>query len=595
MAGRTERQFYKRMRRRSAAGFEWLLRGQQRQFYFLGGLVGALAGLGAVAFHGSISWAEDNWIYRLAFMDTPWRYAAVIALPALGGLVCGFLLHRYAPQAAGSGIPQVKAAYFLRFGRIRFQTSVWKFIIGTISIGTGNSLGREGPTVQIAASLSSWAGRWLGLAPRQVARLIPMASAGAIAAAFNTPLAAIMFVIEEIMGDLKHRALAGIVLVAVLAAVIERSVLGSSAMFEVPTHQEFSSIELGWCLVVGVLCGLFSELWVRLLLDLRQRALNVRGRWKWTMPGIGGLCTGITGAIVLATVGHAGVFAIGYGDLTDALFGKFTVWVLLALFAGKFLATIFSYSSGGSGGIFAPTLFMGAMLGGAVGSVAGMISPGGASFASSLAVIGMGAMFAGIIRAPVTSILMIFELTGDYPLILAIMLANLTAYALATKLRRLPVYEGLLLQDGVNLRRFPILRPTEHWQSLPVNTIVTHEVVALEADMSLPDASEQIKNKRFQLYPVLDRAGRYCGMIHQKGIARVAETHPERKVSDLLIDPPVPVVHPDQPVKEVVRKFVETVHTTLPVVSRVDPGRLVGLVTLHDITRQQFMQEDRVS
>jgi CIC family chloride channel protein len=235
------------------------------------------------------------------------------------------------------------------------------------------------------------------------------------------------------------------------------------------------------------------------------------------------------------------------------------------------------------------------MLGGAVGKVAGMISPEAIPMASSLAVIGMGAMFAGVIRAPVTSILMIFELTGDYPLILAIMLANLTSHALATRLRKLPIYEALLLQNGINLRRFPILKPTEHWQSLPVNTIATHEIVALEADLLLPDANEQIKAKRFRLYPVLDEAGRYCGMIHRKGIERVLETHPERRVSDLLIDPPVPVVYPDQPVKDVVRKFVETEHTTLPMVSRVDPGRLIGLVTLHDITRQQFMQEDRVN
>lgn len=590
-----DRAFYRRLRRQSAQLAEWLLRGQQRRFYFLGGLIGALSGLGAVAFHGAISWAEHSWIYRAAAWGSPWRYPLVILLPALGGLIVGWGLARFAPQAAGSGIPQVKERYFLRFGRIRLETAIWKFLFGTLSIGSGASLGREGPTVQIAASLASWSGRWLGLAPRDVARLIPMASAGAIAAAFNTPLAAIMFVIEEIMGDLKYRALAGIVLVAVMAAVIERSILGSSAMFAVPTHEEFSVAQLLWSVLLGLLAGGVSELFVRGLLALRQRAKAVALRVRWMMPAVGGLITGLVGAGVLAMCGRAGVFAIGYDDLTAALSGNLALTVLLALFVGKLVATIFSYGSGGCGGIFAPTLFIGAMLGGALGVIGAHVSPSHPTLPSSLAVIGMGAMFAGTIRAPVTSILMIFELTQDYALILPIMLANLIAYALASRLRRVPIYEALLLQDGVNLRRFPLLRPSEHWQELPVNTIVSHDVQTVRLNEPLPEARDDIAAKSFRLFPVLDDRGRYAGMVHRKGIERVAETHPERMVADVLVDPPVPIVHPDQPIREVVRLFVSTEQTTLPVISRTDPGRLIGVVTLHDITRQQFLHEERAT
>lgn len=570
-----------------------LLRGQERQLYFLGALIGVLAGVSAVAFHWAISWSEHNIIYRFAEMESPWRFALVIVTPALGGILAGWCLANYAPLARGSGIPQTKAAYFLRFGRIRGDVGLWKFLVGAFSIGTGGSLGREGPTVQVVASFASVVGRWLGLAPRDVARLVPMASAGGIAAAFNTPLAAIMFAIEEIMGDLKHRALAGIVLVAVIAAVIERAMLGSSAMFSVPSHQEFSVVGLVLSVIVGLLAGFFSEGFSWGLLTLRERLKAVRGRWVWAMPGAGGLATGIVGALVLFFYDRSGVFGIGYNDLTDALFGRLGIGVLLALFVGKFLATIFSYSSGGCGGIFAPTLFIGAMLGGIVGKLAGLVDPGMAPMASSLAVIGMGAMFAGVIRAPVCSILMIFELTGDYPLILAIMLANLTAYAVASRLRKVPVYDALLLQDGINLRKFPLLRPSEHWQDLPVNTIMTHEVVALRQDEPLPEAAAKIAGENFNLYPVLDGDGRYVGMVHRKGIQRVAPEHPERVVGDMLVDPPVPIVHPDQKIKDVVREFVATEHTTLPVISRVEPGRVVGVVTLHDITRQQFLQEDR--
>lgn len=595
MSATIERQLYRRLRRRAASSVDWMLRGQQHQFYFLGALIGLIAGASAVAFHGSISLSEKHVIYRFAALDSTWKYPLVILTPTLGGLLAGYLMARFAPQAAGSGIPQTKASYFLRFGRIRFETGFWKFILGTLTIGSGGSLGREGPTVHIAAAISSFAGRWMGLAPRDVARLIPMASAGGIAAAFNTPLAAIMFAIEEIMGDLKHRALSGIVLVAVIAAVIEHSMLGSNAVFSVPTHDEFHTLDLLWSIVIGVLAGLVSEGFVAGLLGIRQKCMGFRSKWNWSLPAVGGLGTGLAGAAVLWYCGRSGVFAIGYGDLTDALFGKLGLSVMLALMAGKFFATIVCYGTGGSGGIFAPTLFLGAMLGGAIGKIATFLAPGTESLTSSLAVIGMGAMFAGIIRAPVTSILMIFELTRDYALIIPIGLATLTAYVIASRFRSVPIYEALLLQDGVNLRRFPIMRPTEQWQLLPVNTIMTHEAVSLRTDELLPDAKSDIANRPFGLFPVLDASGKYAGMVHRKGIERVAITHPERQTREVLVDPPVPIVHPDQPIREVVQLFVQTEHTTLPVVSRVDKGRLLGVVTLHDITRQQFRQEDRAT
>ena len=196
-------------------------------------------------------------------------------------------------------------------------------------------------------------------------------------------------------------------------------------------------------------------------------------------------------------------------------------------------------------------------------------------------------------RAPVTSILIIFELTGDYALILPIMLANLIAYALASRWRKIPIYEALLLQDGINLRQFPILRPTANWQNLPVNTIMTNDAVTLRKDELLPEAFSEIKGRTFMLFPVVDSSGRYSGMVHRKGITNVVETHPERTVGDVLVTPEIPICHPDQPIREVVGLFVKSAHTTLPVISRVQQGRLLGVVTLHDITRQQFLNESQ--
>ncbi len=587
------RSFYRKSRRWIASVLEKVTLKQQRQFYFLAALIGLITGISAVAFHRSIDWAEDNFIHTVNDLSGVWVYVFLIVTPTLGGLIVGFLIRYWAPEAAGSGIPQTKAAYFIKFGRIRFRTAVSKFILGTISIGSGASLGREGPTVQISAALASWVGRWLGLPPKLVMRLIPLGAAGGIAAAFNTPLAAIMFAIEEIMGDFKHRALAGIVLVAVIAAVIERSLLGSSSVFSVPEHPEFLPAQLVWSLLIGLLAGVFSHLFVEILLRLRQRAKARRGRFAWTMPAIGGFLTGIIGCVVFIWTQRLGVFGIGYHDMSEVLFGRIGLSVMLILFVGKFLATIVSYSSGGSGGIFAPTLFIGAMLGGAVGGIAELVGQADSSMVGTLALIGMGAMFAGIIRAPVTSILIIFELTGDYSLILPIMLANLTAYALANKWRRIPIYEALLLQDGINLRKFPMLRPSFNWQNLPINTIMTNEVISLRANALLPEALKEISHAPYKLFPVLDAQDKYLGMVHHNGIVNVAASHPERSVRDLLIKSGIAECYTDLSISDAARLFVQSDHMTLPVLSRLEKGRLLGVVTLHDITRQQFLQESQ--
>ena len=589
---RGDRSFYRDSRRWFADLMERLALSQKSRFNVLAILIGVLSGLAAVAFHKSIHWAEHNWIHRVSEIPGWAGVLALILLPAIGGLVVGFLIKYWAPEAAGSGIPQVKAAYFLKFGRIRGRTALGKFLLGTISIGSGASLGREGPTVHISAAIASWVGRWFGLAPRQIMALTPLGCAGGIAAAFNTPLAAIVFAIEEIMGDLKHKAFAGIVMVAVIAAVIERSLLGSESMFDVPFHPEqVSLLSLGLSLVLGVLAGFVSYAFAQSLLRARERVKLVRGPFAWMMPGLGGLATGCIGALVFTQLGHMGVFGIGYMDLSSALAGSLGLGVLLALFVGKFAATVCSYSSGGSGGIFAPTLFIGAMLGGALGVLAERVIGEASLMPHVLALVGMGALFAGVIRAPVTSILIIFELTHDYNLILPIMVANLTSYAIASKLQPVPIYESLLLQDGINLRKFPILSPSQGWQGMPVSSIMTNTVHTLRYNMPLGEAYEKIKDEGFKVYPVVDEDMRYIGLVHRKGVTIVSQQSPLKHVQDIFISDTFPKVYPDTKIREAAKQFVNTEWIALPVVSRLDEGRVVGVVTLHDITRQQFLQE----
>lgn len=565
---------------------------QDYLFLLLTIVIGLLTGLAAVAFHHSITWAETNIIGRAFDIPSPWNYLLMITIPTLGGLIVGALLHFWAPEARGSGIPQVKSAYFINFGKISIKTGIAKFFIGAFSIGSGASLGREGPTVQISAAIASWVGQLRGLSPKQIMRLIPLAAAGGIAAAFNTPLAAIMFAIEEVMGDLKQNALAGIVLVAVIAAVIERSILGPTSVFSVPEHVIFNPLEMVIVgIFLGVLSGVVSHGFVEGLLGLRQWFNDRTEKFTWTSPAIGGFLTGIVGVIVFFFTERTGVFGIGYQDLSDSLFGRINLVALALLFVGKFLATIFSYSSGGAGGIFAPTLFIGAMLGGLAATVINLIPGIDQLPLGPLSIIGMGAMFAGVIRAPVTSILIIFELTGDYALILPIMFSNLIAFAVARSLREIPIYEALLLQDGINLRKFPILSPGHNWQKLPVNTIMTHDVEVLRLGMRMDEAMPIIQTYAYKLFPVLDENDKLCGLVHRKGIINVNRIHPDRTLDTILIVDDMITVTPEKTIKSVANKFVQTDHTIIPVVSKLDKQKLLGVVTLHDITRQQFFQE----
>ena len=322
-------------------------------------------------------------------------------------------------------------------------------------------------------------------------------------------------------------------MVAVIAAVIERSLLGSNSMFQVPPHPDSHALgTLVWSWVLGLLAGLVPDAFVEALLVVVEIVKLIRGRYDWMILGVGGLAIGLIGAAVFASWGKLRVFGIGYSVLSAALSGSLGLALMVALHIGKFAATVFSYDSGGTCGIFAPTLFIGAMLGGIVGALAHLAGSQSSSMSSALALVGIGAMLGGTILAPVTSILIIFELGGDYALILPIIAANLSSYAIANKLRRVPICEALLLQDGINLRKFPILRPDRGWQNLPVSTITTNTVRNLETRLALARARLEIENDRSKIYSVVD--GNYIGLVHKKWVKVVGEKEPDSKYGKYL-------------------------------------------------------------
>jgi CIC family chloride channel protein len=433
----------------------WLLRRmptERQRLLAVTILAGALCGLAAVAFHLSIMGLEALLIDRAnAAHGYSWIWWTVLC-PTVGGLVAGAGLTYLAPAAAGSGIPQVKVAYTLRSGYVTVRETIGKFVLCALQIGSGASLGLEGPTVQVCAGVSSMLARLARLSPKNTRRMASVGMAAGIAAAFNAPIAAVTFTLEELIEDLDQTMLSGVIVAAALSAVVEHSILGNNPVFHVNAYYQLTKASsLIWYALLGLLAAVVSVTFTDALLLLRAWFRRLTSVPKWVQPSIGGAATGALAVVALAFFHLNGIAGDPYRTLTLALTGKMTVLAMVVFCLLKLAATVSSYSSGGSGGIFAPALFMGSMLGGAVGYLDVTVFHHPADSIGAFAVVGMGAVFAGIVRAPMTSVLIIFEMTGGYGLVLPLMIANMTAFALARHWRHIPVYEALLAQDGIYL------------------------------------------------------------------------------------------------------------------------------------------------
>jgi CIC family chloride channel protein len=370
---------------------------------------------------------------------------ARVLSPVIGSLVGGWLLYRFFPDARGSGIPQTRVALVLHKGIISMRTVIGKFVCSSISLGSGVALGREGPSVHIGAGIASVAGRRLGLSDENIRSLIPVGTAAAIAAAFNTPLAAVLFTLEEILADLHARVVGSVVIGAATSWIVLRLILGDEPLFHVPPYQLVHPLEFLVYAALGILGGLVSTAFVKLLLWERSWFRATPHQWQPFMPAVGGLSVGLLALIA------PGVLGVGYNLVTEALNGQMALKLMILLMALKLFATATCYGSGNAGGIFGPSLFIGAMLGGAVGNIAHTLAPDHTGNAGAYSLVGMGAAFAGIVRTPMTSVIMIFEVTRDYTIIVPLMIANLFSYVLAQKLQKLPIYEALSRQDGITM------------------------------------------------------------------------------------------------------------------------------------------------
>src|SRR5580704_11088582 len=541
---------------------------EEQVFLVLTLLIGALVGLMAVAF---IVLTERVGSRLYPPGGAAWHR---VLIPITGSLVMGYLLYRYFPDARGSGVPQTKAALYAREGRITAATMFGKFFCTSATLASGIPLGREGPTVQVGAGIASVLGRHLGLRPEKVKALIPVAAAAAIAAAFNTPLAAVLFALEEIVGDLHAPVLGSVVLAAATSWGVLRLLLGNDPLFKVPQYQLVNPWEFAIYAVLGVAGGLVSVAFTKLLLGMRERLLKFSRKTVPFQPVIGGVVVGLMGWFVPQVMG------VGYEHVGAVLNGGMALRLMVLLLVLKLFAVTISYASGNAGGIFGPSLFLGAMLGGAIGTVAHTLFPYHVATPGAYALVGMGTVFAGIVRAPMTSVVMIFEITRDYAVIVPLMISNLVSLFIASRLQKQPIYEALARQDGIHLPTAETRQQEGHRQVIlamrPAKEI-------LSADMTVQEALELIRSSESTAWPVIDNQG-LIGLITFGKLQQAATAGSEPKqLKELLDGIDFPHLHADHALSLALERMGASQVNALPVVSRANIHKLEGIVTLKDV------------
>jgi CIC family chloride channel protein len=534
-------------------------------FLILSVFIGIFSGLAVVCFRLAIDWTH---LALLGPLPThSWR---LFAVPSLAGLVVAVLVLHVFPLIRGSGVNQTKAALYIFNGFIPFRTAIGKFICSAIAIGSGQSLGPEDPSLQIGASIASALGRQLQISREKLRLMAPVGAAAGLAAAFNAPISAVLFVIEEVIGRWSAGILGSVVLSAVSSVVIVRSFLGSEPLFRIPVTAFKRPSELIAYAVLGIAGGLASVAFAKSIGYFRPR-LKALPRWtQYFQPAIAGLLIGL-----VAFLGAPQVMGAGYDSMDQAMHGQFA-WKFLAILAVlKILATTVSFVSGTPGGMFAPTLFIGAMLGGAVGDVERIFFPHLTGSTGTYVLVGMGVLFAGFLRVPMTSVFMVLEVSGNYEIIVPVIVANTVSYLVSRSLQPIPIFDLLTRQDGLILpsleeeREEAILRVEDAMLPVPKTILNAQDYVDASA-RRVQDSTESMF--LVQMHP----SG--WNIVSREQLLRLfREGKGELTLASVLPSQPLPSLYPDLPLDSALR-YVNA-YSLVPVVNRADSRRLEGTVS----------------
>jgi CIC family chloride channel protein len=553
---------------------------EERLFLLLSIFIGVISGLLVVSFRMAIEWLS---VLLQGSAPAPHQSRLIVA-PAVAGIVIALLTRFVFPQVRGSGINQTKAAFYIHDGYISFRTTVGKFLLSALAIGSGHSLGPEDPSLQIGAGVASLISRRVGLSRERLRMFAPIGAAAGLAAAFNAPISAILFVIEEVIGQWSAGVLGSIVLAAISSVVVARWFWGAQPMFRIPPVNLRDPRELMAYAVLGFVGGVASLFFAKALEYLRPVLRNQPAWFQLMQPALAGLLVGGIGYFGLPQVMGA-----GYGAIDQAMHAQFAFKMLLLLALFKIIATTLSFSSGTPGGMFAPTLFIGAMLGASVGSFEKLFFPHFTGSIGSYALVGMGVLFAAFLRAPLTSVFMVLEVSGNYSIVVPVILANTIAYLISRSLQPTPVFELFTLQDGLHL---PSMEEEREEGELHVEDALQPVAVPiLQGAQTVWNAKKELEQHdeamNAPVVLVQCRHDRWYSAKHSELATAVlaidSQEVPEANLTleECLGPDRTPLVFPDQSLASALPHFRRW--PLLPVSNRAVRGALEGVLSLEDV------------
>ena len=532
-------------------------------------IIGVGAGFGAILFRWLIAFFQKTFFSDgkevLSFMGPYY----VIVIPAVGGIVVGLLIYLFASETKGHGVPEVMLAVATGGGKIRPRVAAMKAVVSSICIGSGGSVGREGPIVQISSALGSSLGQLFRFSEDKTKILIACGAAGGIAATFNAPLAGIFFALEIILRQYGMRNFSSVVLSAVTATVISRAFLGSNPAFATPPYEILSNWDFIFYVILGFLAALVGWIFIKVL----YKSEDLFDAWKipsYLKPAIGGLALGGIGFY------FPEIFGVGYNSIEQVLNEQLAPMLILGLIGLKILATSLTLGSGGSGGVFAPSLFIGVMLGSAFGSFLHMLFPGIPISIGGFALVGMAAVFAGSAQAPISAILILFEMTGDYKILIPLMISTVIATIMVRKLSKESIYTLKLRRRGVDIMS---IKRLDLMENILVSEAMFKNVITVTETTAVKDAGLMIKSTTHRGFPVLNEEGKLTGMVTQQDINKMLRIGKgDIPVSQIMTTDMI-ICYPEETLKTALEKLGERNIGRIPVVVHKDSAHLVGIIT----------------
>jgi CIC family chloride channel protein len=548
-------------------------------------LVGTGGGFGAIFFRWLILQFKNLFFNGghelLGFMG----HYYIIIIPAIGGLIIGPLIYFFAKEAKGHGVPEVINAMVTNSGRIRPRVTIVKTLASSICIGSGGSAGREGPIIQIGSALGSSIGQLFNLTEEKTKTLVACGAAAGIAATFNAPLGGIFFALEVVLREYGLKNFSSVVLSSVTATVISRSFLGDNPTFHIPSFQLYSIMDIPYYLVFSLFTAMAAWLFIKVLYKSEDIFNSIKIP-EYFKPAVGGLIIGLIG------LWFPQVFGVGYEVIESTIYGGIGLGVVIILVFLKIIATSITLGSGGSGGIFAPSLFVGALLGEAFGRVVSMIFPATVIPPGAFALVGMAAVFAGAAHAPISAILLLFEMTGNYQILPPLMITCVISVVIVRRTSRASIYTMKLLRRGIDIEKFAEI---DLMDSITVSEAMITDVIAVLGSDTVRNVGLKIKDTNHRGFPVLSNDGKLIGIVTREDINRALKKGDADSEVQKIMTTDIIVCFPNESLKTALHKMAKRNIGRIPVVTRENREHLIGIMTRKSLINAYNYALDRIN